>query len=62
MNRQQPPGNAARRALARKVQRNLAVELGDAQEKLHAAAEASVVVNSALEDVGHSLDPGSRRG
>jgi hypothetical protein len=53
ISRQPKSGDAARRTLARKVQRNLAVELGDAQEKLHAVAEAAVVVNSVLEDVGN---------
>jgi hypothetical protein len=50
---QQPqPNNASRRVLARTVQQRLAPELADAQQKLHTVAEAAVVVNSVLEDVG----------
>jgi hypothetical protein len=45
--------NVLRRTLARTVQRQLAPELGDANEKLHTVAEAAVVVNSVLEDVGN---------
>lgn len=45
--------NALRRALARTVQQRIAPEIGDAHEKLHAVAEAAVVVNSVLEDVGN---------
>jgi hypothetical protein len=45
--------NPLRRLLARKVQQNIAPEVGDAQEKLHTVAEAAVVVNSVLEDVGN---------
>ena len=40
------------RFLARTVQQRLAPELGNAQETLHTVAEAAVVVNSILEDVG----------
>jgi hypothetical protein len=40
------------RLLARTVQQRVAPELGDAHEKLHTVAEAAVVVNSVLEDVG----------
>ena len=42
-----------RRLLARKVQQNLAPEVGNAHEKLHTVAEAAVVVNSVLEDLGN---------
>jgi hypothetical protein len=45
--------NVLRRTLARTVQRQIAPELGDAHEKLHTVAEAAVVVNSVLEDVGN---------
>jgi hypothetical protein len=41
------------RMLARTVQQRLAPELGDAHETLHQVAEAAVVVNSMLEDVGN---------
>jgi hypothetical protein len=44
--------SALRRTLARTVQRTVAPELGDAHQKLHTVAEAAVVVNSVLEDVG----------
>jgi hypothetical protein len=51
---QMPRGNnVLRRTLARTVQRQLAPELGDAHEKLHTVAEAAVVVNTVLEDVGN---------
>jgi hypothetical protein len=51
----QPSGVAstAKRFLARSVQQGIAPELGDAHEKLHTVAEAAVVVNSVLEDVGN---------
>jgi hypothetical protein len=39
--------------MARTVQRSLAPEFDDAHEKLHAVAEAALVVNTALEDVGN---------
>ena len=39
--------------MARTVQRSLAPELSDAHKDLHAVAEAAVVVNSVLEDVGN---------
>jgi hypothetical protein len=42
-----------RRMLVRTVQQQIAPELGDAHEKLHTIAEAAVVVNSVLEDVGN---------
>jgi predicted nucleic acid-binding Zn-ribbon protein len=45
-------GDFARMALARTVQRTLAPELNDAHQNLHEVAEAAVVVNSVLEDVG----------
>jgi hypothetical protein len=38
--------------LARKVQQSVAPKLGDAHESLQTVAEAAVVVNSVLEDVG----------
>src|SRR5262249_41477940 len=38
--------------MVRKVQQKLAPELGNANEKLHTVAEAAVVVNSILEDLG----------
>jgi hypothetical protein len=46
-------GNAARRLMARTVQQRIAPELGDAHEKLHTVAEAAVVANSVLEDLGN---------
>lgn len=46
-------GDATRRFLARTVQQQVAPEIGNAHEKLHAVAEAAVVVNSVLEDVGN---------
>jgi hypothetical protein len=42
-----------RRMLARTVRQTVAPELGDANEKLHTVAEAAVVVNSVLEDLGN---------
>jgi hypothetical protein len=45
--------NATRRLMARTVQQRLAPEVGDAQAKLHTVAEAAVVVNSVLEDMGN---------
>lgn len=51
---QQPqPKLSVNRMVARTVQNRLAPEVGNAQEKLHAVAEAAVVVNSVLEDVGN---------
>jgi hypothetical protein len=50
---QSQPSNAVRRFLARTVQQRIAPELGDAHNKLHTVAEAAVVVNSVLEDVGN---------
>jgi hypothetical protein len=44
--------NRLRQTLARTVQQQIAPEVGDANEKLHTVAEAAVVVNSVLEDVG----------
>jgi hypothetical protein len=46
-------GDATRRFLARTVQQTVAPEIDNAHEKLHAVAEAAVVVNSVLEDVGN---------
>ena len=45
--------NPLRRLLARTVQQQIAPEVGTAHEKLHTVAEAAVVVNSVLEDVGN---------
>jgi hypothetical protein len=41
------------RLLARTVQQKIAPEIGDAHETLHSVAEAAVVVNSVLEDIGN---------
>jgi hypothetical protein len=50
----QPQGfDVLRRKLARTVQQRIAPEVGDANEKLHTVAEAAVVVNAVLEDVGN---------
>lgn len=45
--------NTVRRLLARTVQQRVAPELGNAQETLHNVAEAAVVVNSVLDDLGN---------
>ncbi len=45
--------NVLQRTIARTVQQKLAPDLGNANEKLHTVAEAAVVVNSILEDVGN---------
>jgi hypothetical protein len=45
--------SAARRMMARTVARQVSPELGNAQEELHAVAEAAVVVNSVLEDLAN---------
>ena len=45
--------SATGRLLARTVQQRVAPELGNAQETLRTVAEAAVVVNSVLEDVGN---------
>jgi hypothetical protein len=45
--------SALGRLLARRVQQRVAPELGDAHETLHTVAEAAVVVNSVLEDLGN---------
>jgi hypothetical protein len=45
--------NPPRELLARTVRQTIAPELGTAHEKLHTVAEAAVVVNSVLEDVGN---------
>jgi hypothetical protein len=51
---QQPmPNTALLRTLSRTVQRTVAPEIGNAHEKLHTVAEAAVVVNAVLEDVGN---------
>jgi hypothetical protein len=44
--------NPLRRIVARTVQQQVAPEIGAAHEKLHTVAEAAVVINSMLEDVG----------
>jgi hypothetical protein len=50
----EPQGQSAlRRMLARTVQQTVAPQIGDAHEKLHTVAEAAVVVNAVLEDVGN---------
>jgi hypothetical protein len=48
---QQP--NVLHRTMARTVQRMIAPEIGNAHDKLHTIAEAAVVVNAVLEDVGN---------
>jgi hypothetical protein len=48
-----PKFSAARRFLTQTIQQRVAPELGDANEKLHTVAEAAVVVNSVLEDLGN---------
>jgi hypothetical protein len=51
---QQPPNTSlTRRFLARTVQQVAAPQFGDAHETLHTVAEAAVVVNSVLEDLGN---------
>ena len=45
--------NPVRRLMARTVQRRIAPDVANAHEKLHTVAEAAVVVNSVLEDVGN---------
>jgi hypothetical protein len=50
----QAGGFDARRFMAQKVQRLIAPELGNANEKLHTVAEAAVVINTVLEDVGNA--------
>jgi hypothetical protein len=51
---QEPQKNRALgRLLARTVQQRIAPEIDDAHETLHTVAEAAVVVNSVLEDVGN---------
>ena len=44
---------AVGRLIGRTVQRQVAPEIGNAHEKLHTVAEAAVVVNAVLEDVGN---------
>src|SRR5262249_19499384 len=48
------PGNSSltRRFLTRTVQQVVAPQFGDAHQTLHSVAEAAVVVNSVLEDLG----------
>src|SRR5262249_9124790 len=46
-------GTALGRMLGRPIQRQLAPEIGNAHENLHTVAEAAVVVNAVLEDVGN---------
>jgi hypothetical protein len=48
-----PKQSAKQRLLARTVRQKVAPLLGDANETLHTVAEAAVVVNSVLEDVGN---------
>jgi hypothetical protein len=45
--------SAVGRVLARTIQQKVAPEVGDAHQKLHNVAEAAVVVNSVLEDLGN---------
>src|SRR5262249_36908976 len=45
--------SALTRLLARTVQQKIMPDVGDAQQKLHTVAEAAVVVNSILEDIGN---------
>jgi hypothetical protein len=46
-------GSTMRRLMARTVQQRVAPEFSDAHEHLHTVAEAAVVVNTVLEDVGN---------
>src|SRR5262245_10863927 len=46
-------GGALKRTLARTVQRRVAPEINNATGNLHTVAEAAVVVNSILEDLGN---------
>lgn len=48
-----PKTGVLRRMLVRTVQQNLGPEFANAQKKLQAVAEASVVVNSVLDDLGN---------
>ncbi len=50
---QAQPNNALQRFLARTVQQQIAPGMTDANQKLFAVAEAVVVINSVLEDVGN---------
>jgi hypothetical protein len=50
---QQPQETSALRRLARTAQQRIAPEMSDAQKKLNSVAEAAVVVNSILEDLGN---------
>jgi hypothetical protein len=51
--REAPRNGVLGRTLARTVQQRVAPELGDAHKTLTTVAEAAVVVNSVLEDVGN---------
>jgi hypothetical protein len=51
--RESQRGDFTRMAMARTVQRTLAPELNNAHKDLHTVAEAAVVVNSMLDDVGN---------
>jgi hypothetical protein len=51
--REPQPKTAAKRLVARTIQQKMVPEVSAAQEKLHTVAEAAVVVNSVLEDVGN---------
>ncbi|HMF14262.1 MAG TPA: hypothetical protein VKE94_18225 [Gemmataceae bacterium] len=53
LSREPRRGETVRRFLARTVQQRVAPEIDNAHEKLHAVAEAAVVVNSVLEDLGN---------
>jgi hypothetical protein len=53
LNQQPQPKNAKRKALAMAVKRGLSKDIEDSQAKLNTVAEASVVVNSVLEDLGN---------
>ena len=46
-------GMATRRIMARTIQQSIAPEFDNAHESLHTVAEASVVLNSVLEDLGN---------
>jgi hypothetical protein len=50
---QKPRNDTLRRALARTVQQTVAPEVSNAHEKFYTIAEAAVVVNSVLEDLGN---------
>jgi hypothetical protein len=52
LSREPQKADVARRFLARTVQQRVAPEIDNAHEKLHTVAEAAVVVNTVLEDMG----------